>query len=151
MLIFGNITVFHYMHLSQCVLHFIIASFFNWVNFLRNPITPPACTKFPNHGCYHLDCSAAISVFVLLAGEEKTKPQNSWVPVVLATSVLFMFCTEPWGMINYVWFRAVGNALSVIVGKVPKLHCYQFFTISLLEGGIQSLILFPSSPVSPLH
>lgn len=54
-------------------------------------------------------------------------------------------------MMKYVWDTAVGNALSVIVGKVPKLHCYQFFTINLPEGGIQSLILFLSSPVSLLH
>jgi len=53
-------------------------------------------------------------------------------------------------MTKSVWDRFLGNALSVRVGKVPKLHCYQFFTISLLEGGIQRLILF-SSAVSPLH
>lgn len=46
-------------------------------------------------------------------------------------------------MIKYVWDTAVGDVLCVIVGKVPKLHCHQFFTISLLEGRIQSLILFP--------
>lgn len=40
-------------------------------------------------------------------------------------------------MIKYVWDTAVGNTLSVIVGNVPELHCYRFFTISLLEGGIQ--------------
>lgn len=83
--------------------------------------------------------------------EGRKNPWNSWVPVVLATSVLFMFCTEPSWMIKYVWDKSVGNALSVIVGKVPVLHCYLFFTISFLERGIQSLILFPSSPVSPLH
>lgn len=83
--------------------------------------------------------------------EKKKKPPNSWVPVVLMTSVLFMFCIESWWMIKCVWDKAVGNTLSVTVGNVPELHCSQFFTISLLERGIQSLILFPSSPVSPLQ
>lgn len=54
-------------------------------------------------------------------------------------------------MTKCVWAGAVGDALSGVVGKVPELHRYQFFTIGLLEGRIQSLILFPSLPVSPLH
>lgn len=52
-------------------------------------------------------------------------------------SVLFMFCTEPRWMIKCVWDRAMGNTLSVTVGNVPELHCYQFFTINLLEGGFK--------------
>lgn len=149
MLTFSSITLFYCINLSQHILHFIIACILK-LSYFPSHHQPP--TKFLMVGVTTWIAPLLFHYLFCWQGRGgKKKPPNSLVPVVLMTSVLFMFCTEPWWMIKCVWDTAVGNTLSVTVGNVPELLCHQFFTISFLEGGIQSLTLFPSSPMSPLQ